>query len=120
MEIPEGLGYTEDEMWDEAMKGKIEWEDHMRIEAIECLFSKSTLDDEYKELSLLLRIFYWVKCFLCLCLDRTWGSYLNGSISMVVWNFHSNGYDGGQSWMGCWVEKGIFKNWRVCVTSDGT
>lgn len=117
---PEDFYFTEEEQWEMAMRGVIEYEDEKRQQAINELFKRNSLDDEFLELPWYKRIFYWFKCFICLGLERTNGSYLVDTVAMVNWNGRSGGPEGCYYWDCVWVEMGVFKGWRVCVSSDST
>jgi len=111
--------YTEEEMWNEAGTGMAEFEEQRQSEALESIFKANCFMDEFTSLPMHLMFFYWLKTFLCLCFNFTNGSYLSDSIEVVAFNEHS-GHEGGTDWDCCWVERGIFKNWNVCVCGDSS
>lgn len=113
---------TDQEMWDEAMKGVMKWQDYQERQAVKELFKKSSFNDEFKELPWYKMGFYWLKTFICLKLGRTDGSYVGDAINVHYWDHETCGTQDGtyQSWWSCWVEMGVFKNWKVVVSRDGT
>lgn len=112
----------EDKMWQDAMSGLMAWDVFQKKQAEKYLLKKSSFCEEFKELRWYERWFYWVKTFICLKLNLTGGSYLNDAINTHCWDESSCGTQDGTyySWYGCWVEMGLFKNWKVQVASDGT
>lgn len=97
------------------------WEEHKRRKAIKNMFKKKSFDDQFKDWNYVQRILYWVKTIICLLLKRTHGSYLNNSVCVINWDFYpSCGEYDGYNWTACWVEIGLFKNWKVCICSDSS
>lgn len=115
---PEEFRLTDEEIRKHVSDGLIQWEDERRKQAINQLFVKENLDYEFIRLPWYQRLFYWTKCFICLAFEWTDGTYYNDCIAMVGWNLCY--YPEGQTWDCVWVETGLFKNWKVCVGSDGT
>lgn len=113
---------SETESWEHAMEGVRAWERFQQKEGFKCLFKRKSFDDEFLELRWYERWFYWVKTLICLKLRRLNGSYLNDSINVHHWNEETCATQDGTyySWWSCWVEKGVFKNWNVDVSKDGT
>jgi hypothetical protein len=118
MPTEEDFKLTQDEIWNDISKRLSEAEDISRREAIEMLFRKDHLQDDFMVLSWPLRIFYWVKTFLCLgfCFTRV-HRWEKKNILMVCWNDRRTLEM--VSWDCCWVECGIFSNWYVYVGTDG-
>lgn len=112
----------EDEDWQAAMDGLMKWEKFQQKQAFKYLFNKKSFDDEFKEQRFYQRWFYWLKTLVCLKMGWVNGSYLNDSINVHHWDEECCATQDGTyySWWSCWVEIGVFKNWRVDVSRDGT
>lgn len=104
---------------EEYRKAALQYQKYYRKRAIRACFNKVNIDMELKELHTGLRIFYWLKTLICLLLNRTHGLYLMNSIYALGYDSYRD-YWGEYSWRGCWVERGVFKNWQVCLASDGS
>lgn len=112
---------TEEEMWEEGMRGLMEYEtEDLPLEAIECLFKRQDWSWELNDMPWYEKSFYWLKTLICLCFRRLRGAYLDDYFPVLTWNEVSNGEIGGTSWQCCWVGNGIFKNWQVQIGNDGT
>jgi hypothetical protein len=109
-------------MTDEEIKvaitdGYRKWKNKMRWQAVRSMFIKKCVADDF---DFECKWFYWFKSLVCLLLNRTNGSYLKGSAICYFNGRNSCGEYSGCDWEACWVEEGIFKNWRVCVITDSS
>jgi hypothetical protein len=106
----------EQEEFNQAMD---EWEKYKRKRALKALFERSSIAFEITDYNYLIRVFCWLKTLICLLLNRTYGSYLDRNKFCILAYNESSGYE-SQNWDACWVSPYLFKDWNVCLASDGT
>jgi uncharacterized protein involved in tellurium resistance len=102
--------------WSQAMDS---WEKHKKTRALKALFEKDSIDYDLGNFNYLLRVFCWFKTLICLLFNRTNGSYLDRNKFCILSYDESSGGE-YQSWDACWVSPYLFKDWNVCLASDGT
>lgn len=110
------MNKTEDEIFADAMKA---WDKYKRKRALKALFETKSFAAELYDYNFIVRCFMWVKCLICLLLNRTGGSYLDPHTVCIL------AYDESQciestNWDACWVSSKLFSGWQVCLCSDGT
>lgn len=112
----------DEQLYKDFSEGMMAWDEIRRKKAIKALFTKNGINDEFNDLRWFEKPFYWVKTLVCLLLKRTGGSYLNNNaFCIATWDEHpSCGEYSGYDWDSCWIEIGLFKNWRVCICSDSS
>jgi len=110
---------TEEEMYEIAGTGLAAIEEIKEAEALEAIFKKECFASEFSDMPWYAKAFYWFKTLVCLCFKWYNGSYLNDSFPIVYWNEYG-GHEGGSNWDACWIEAGIFTNWKVCIMSDSS
>ena len=92
---------------------------HDRKRALKALFEKNSIAYEITDFNYLIRVFCWVKTLICLLFNKTNGSYIDNNKFCILAYDESTSYE-SQSWEGCWVSPYFFKDWNVCLASDGT
>lgn len=107
---------TEKQQFAEAMDA---WEKYKRARAIKALFERDSISHEITEYNYIIRAFCWVKTLICLLLNQTYGSYLDTNKFCILAYDEFQGME-SQSWDACWVSPYLFKDWNVCLASDGT
>jgi hypothetical protein len=107
-----------EEQWqNEFAESMREWEKFKKKRALKALFHKCDFNCEFTEKSKLVKVFYWLKTFICIVLNRTYGDYYN---SLAICSYDEYQCYESLSWDCVWCNKGIFKNWQVCIGTDGT
>lgn len=106
----------EKKQWADAFKARDEYK---RKRALRALFEKDSISCEMMDYNIAIRSFLWLKTFICLLLNRTGGTYLDYGKGCVLSYDESFGYE-GSSWDACWCSPFVFKDWNVCLASDGT
>ncbi len=100
---------------EEAMKA---WYEHKRKRALKALFENDSISHDITDYNYMQRAFCWLKTLICLLLDRTNGSYMDSNKFCILAYDESQGYE-STSWDACWVSPCVFKDWNVCLASDG-
>lgn len=95
------------------------WDEHKRKRALKALFEKDSIGCEITDYNYFVRAFCWLKTLICLLLNRTNGSYLDTNKFCVLSYDERSSYD-STDWDACWVSPYLFKDWNVCLSSDGT
>ena len=95
------------------------WEKHKRTRALKALFEKDSISCDITDYNYMQRAFCWLKTLICLLLDRTNGSYMDSNKFCVLSYDERQEYE-STSWDACWVSPYLFKDWNVCLASDGT
>lgn len=108
---------TQEEIWKDISIGLSEVEEITRQQAMEILFKKEHLQDDFTDLPWTYRVFYWVKTLLCLGFCLTKGQPFSNGIIMICWN--DRRLLETVSWDYCEVGSGIFRNWWVRLGTDG-
>lgn len=93
-------------------------ETYRRNRALKALFEKSSFDLELNDLNFFMKLFCWVKTLICLLLNRTNGSYLDDD-KFCILSYDEYSFIEGIGWDACWVSPYFFKDWNVCLASDG-
>jgi hypothetical protein len=114
---------TEEEMQQALSEGLDAWDEHRRKQALKHMFKRKNLVGDFyydfrkKPWAI---AFYWLKALICILLKRTNGDYFNAH-DICMWDQRPacGEYD-GWDWECCWVEEGVFKNWRVCIMGDSS
>lgn len=96
-----------------------DYEEYKRERAIKALFEKESISYELKDFNVFIRAFCWLKTLICLVLKRTNGSYLDYD-KFCILTYDERYCMESQSWDACWISPYIFKDWNVCLASDGT
>ncbi len=102
--------------FEEAMNA---WEKHKRKRALCALFEQDSISCDITDHNYFIRAFCWIKTLICLLLDRTNGDYLDDNKFCILSYDESQGFE-STSWDACWVSAYFFKDWNVCLASDGT
>lgn len=95
------------------------WEKHKRNRALKALFEKDSISCDITDYNYFIRAFCWLKTLICLLLHRTYGSYADSNKFCILSYDECYAYE-SQSWDACWVSPYLFKDWNVCLASDGT
>ncbi len=110
---------TEDERFAEGMNDFFEWEqENNRSTALESLFNKRQFDCYFTDLKWPVLCFYWLKTFICLCINRQ--GYDSDDLEVLVFNESSGGESGVEYWTTCSVGRGIFTRWYINNQRDST
>lgn len=89
-----------------------------RKEALKAILSIRSITGDAKELPLYQLLFCWIKMFICLLSYRVYGNITdNGKMCILTWN-ERHGYE-STSWDSVWVSPYFFRDWSVCLYSDG-
>lgn len=88
-----------------------------RDRALEMLFKKSNFGDD--DSNWFVNCFLWVKCFICLALERMDGTHMNYDAACVM-SYDESHYPGGTNWTSCWISTKLFSGWQVGIIADGT
>lgn len=94
-------------------------EKYKRERAFKALFERNSISCEITDYNYLIRAFCWVKTLICLILNRTNGSYFDRNKFCILSYDKRHGCE-SISWDSCWVSPYLFKDWNVCLASDGT
>lgn len=94
-------------------------ERYKRKRALRALFEKNSIGYEITDFKISMRVFLWIKCLICLFLNRTNGSYLDACYFCIL-SYDSRQCLECESWDACWIGYKIFSDWQVCLASDGT
>ena len=97
----------------------LEWDEYRRKRALKALFEKGSIGFELEDFNYAVRAFCWIKTLICLLLKRTNGSYLDNNKFCILAYDEYQGYE-SIDWEACWVSPYFFKDWNVCIGSDGT
>ena len=106
----------EKEIYYDAMR---QYEECKRERALEALFERYSINSDLKDYPFIIRIFIWVKTWICLKLKRTNGTYMDNHTICVLSYDEQYGME-CQSWDACWCSTRLFSGWQVCLASDGT
>lgn len=94
-------------------------EEYKRRRALRALFEKDSIGYDTSDYNYFIQFFCWAKTWICLLLNRTNGSYLDNN-KFCVLAYDERATMEGQCWDACWVSPYLFKDWNVCLASDGT
>ena len=95
------------------------WQKYKRIRALKALFEKDSISCDITDYNHMKRVFCWLKTLICLLLYRTNGSYMDDNKFCILSYDETQGYE-SLNWDACWVSPSLFKDWNVCLASDGT
>lgn len=90
-----------------------------RIKAINYLFQKCQWSEDFTWMRRPHRWFYFIKTFICLCLNLR-GAHFNDISILFFDETPIYGECGGYDWTILEVGEGIFENWYISIYSDGT
>lgn len=108
-----------EEQQEEFNQAMTAWDEVKRKRALKALFEKSSISYDITDYNYMQRIFCWLKTLICLLLDRTGGSYMDSN-KFCILSYDERSECEGSSWDACWVSPYLFKDWNVCLASDGT
>lgn len=108
-----------EEWMQEMREGLMDWENHLRKQAIKSLFKRKRIDSSIADYNYFIRLFCWIKALICLLCKWTGGCYLDADKFTIVNYNHEQAYE-GMNWTSCWVSPYVFKDWNVCIGSDGS
>lgn len=94
-------------------------DEYKRQRALEAIFEKDSISFELYEFNWFMRLFCLIKTWICLKLNRTNGSYLDSNKFCILAFDERSGME-SMSWDACWVSPYFFKDWNVCLATDGT
>lgn len=110
---------TDEEQQQEFARVMEGWDEIKRKRALKALFERDSIGCEITDFNYVVRAFCWLKTLICLLLNRTNGSYLDSNKFCVLAYDERSCYD-STDWDACWVSPYLFKDWNVCLASDGT
>ena len=114
--------FESSEINDKLTASFLAYENTRRKKAIKNMFKRKSFSDDSKyELRNFFKFsFYWLKCLICLILNRAGGDTIN-AYKLIFWDQRQVHYEySGYVWECCYVEQGFFKNWRICIILDST
>ena len=94
------------------------WDEVKRRRALKALFEKDSISFDITDYKYIIQWFCWLKTLICLLLNRTNGSYLDSDKFCILSYDEAQGYE-SQYWDACWISPYFFKDWNVCLASDG-
>ena len=100
-------------------KAMADYEKYKRSRALKALFEKEARGDVREDYGYARYVFCWLKTLICLLLNRTGGSYMDNNKFCIIAYDERYGME-GSSWDACWVSPYLFRDWNVCLASDGT
>lgn len=110
---------TEEERQQEFSRAMEAWDEIKRKRAIKALFQRSGISCDITDYNYFIRAFCWIKTLICLLLDRTNGSYMDSN-KFCILSYDERHNLESIDWDACWVSPYLFKDWNVCLASDGT